>query len=32
MVTGKGQTERAQLRVTPGAHTDGVGRVGATAC
>jgi hypothetical protein len=32
MISGKGQTGRTQLRVTPGAHTDGVGHVGAPAC
>jgi uncharacterized protein DUF4012 len=32
MITGKGQTDRTQLRVTPGAHTDGVGHVGRSAC
>ena len=32
MISGTGQTGRTQLRVTPGAHTDGVGSVGSPAC
>jgi Protein of unknown function (DUF4012) len=32
MVTGKHQTARTDLQVTPGVHTDGVGTVGAPAC
>jgi hypothetical protein len=32
MISGKGQTGWTQLRVTPGARTDGVGHVGAPAC
>jgi Protein of unknown function (DUF4012) len=32
MVTGKGQTDETDLRVTPGVHSDGVGTVGPSAC
>jgi hypothetical protein len=32
MVSGRGQLDRASLRVTPGVHTDGVGTVGPPAC
>jgi hypothetical protein len=32
MVTGKGQTERTDLQVTPGVRTDGMGAVSPSAC
>jgi hypothetical protein len=32
MVSGKGQTERTDLRVTPGVRGDGIGDVDASAC
>jgi hypothetical protein len=32
MVSGKGQTARTDLQVTPGARSDGIGTVGPSAC